>query len=176
MTTSAIFGEQYLSKVGAVFDDAEQAQQAAERMTRQTGIQAAQVRVIEPDDPRMSSKLEPETKGIFRTIARAHITLGIAGLVVGVLIALVLIIGGFGAFSRNPWYALGVLGFFGAIAGLLLGGLVSLRPDHDRLIAWVKEAARGGHWFVLVHARNHEEERKAKEALNAMSDKVVGTF
>lgn len=176
MTASVLFGEKYLSKVGAVFDRGDEAQAAAERVGRESGIQTGQIRVLEPEDPALARKLEPETRGIARTLAKAHITLGTAGLVIGLGIALLLIALGVDAFAGNPWYTVMVFGFFGAIAGLLLGGLVSLRPDHDRLIAWVKSSTQDGHWFVLVHARNHDEERRAKHALQAVSDKVVETF
>jgi hypothetical protein len=176
MATSMLFGEKYLSKVGAVFDTADEAQAAAQRVGREAGIEASQIRVLEPDDPAMARKLEPEQAGIARTLVKSHITLGTAGLVAGLAIALLLIVIGVDAFAWSPWYTLLVFGFFGAIAGLLLGGLVSLRPDHDRLITWARASARDGHWLVLVHARDHEQERKAKDVLNAISDKVMGTF
>jgi hypothetical protein len=176
MATSAVFGEKYLSKVGAAFETGKQAREAADRVRRETGIGTGQVRVLEPDERAIGRKLEPETRGIFRTLTRAHLTLGAAGLVLGVMMAIVLVVIDVPAFSSNPGYTLMVFAFFGAIAGLLLGGLVTLRPDHDRLIAWIKEASSGGKWFVLVHARNHDEERKAKETLTTMSDKVIGTF
>jgi hypothetical protein len=176
MTKSALFGEKYLSKVGAAFDGAEDARAAMLRVRRDAGIAARQIRLLEPDDPGLAQKLEPESGGIARTLAKAHITLGAAGLVLGLLIAAVLVAIDIDAFAWNPWYTVMVFAFFGAIAGLMLGGLVSLRPDHERLIAWVQSATRRGHWLVLVHARDHDEERKAKEALASTSDTVVGTF
>lgn len=175
-TASAFFGEKYLTKVAAVFDDGEQARAAAERVGRDANIASDQIRVLRPDDPAMSRKLEPETRGIARTLARAHITLGAAGLLLGLGIAFVLVALDVTLFTWNPLYTVIVFGFFGAIAGLLLGGLVSLRPDHDRLITWVRASAREGQWFVLVHARDHEEERRAKDALKALSGKVVTTL
>ena len=175
-TASAFFGEKYLTKVAAVFDDGEQARAAAERVRREAAIAPDQVRVLRPDDPAMSRKLEPETRGIARTLARSHITLGIAGLLIGLAAALVLVALDIILFTWNPLYTVIVFGFFGAIAGLLLGGLVSMRPDHDRLIALVRASAREGQWFVLVHARDHEQERRAKDALKAVSGKVVSTF
>jgi hypothetical protein len=176
MTRSAVFGEKSLSKVGAAFETAERALEAADRLKRETGIDPDHVRLLEPDDRAIGRKLEPETRGIFRTLTRAHLSLGAAGVLLGVLIALVLVMIDVPVFTSNPGYTLMVFAFFGAIAGLLLGGLVTLRPDHGRLIAWVKESSGGGKWFVLVHARGHDEERKVKEALSAVSDKVVGTL
>ena len=175
-TASAFFGEKYLTKVAAVFDDADQARAAAERVGREANIASDQIRVLRPDDPAMSRKLEPETRGIARTLLRAHVTLGTAGLLIGLGAAFLLLALDIVLFAWNPLYTVLVFAFFGAIAGLLLGGLVSLRPDHDRLIAWVRSSAREGEWFVLVHARDHEQERRAKDALQALSRKVVSTF
>lgn len=175
-TASAFFGEKYLTKVAAVFGDGDQARAAADRVARDAHIASDQIRVLSPDDPAMSRKLEPETRGIARTLARSHITLGIAGLLVGLGAALLLIALDIILFAWNPLYTVIAFGFFGAIAGLLLGGLVSLRPDHDRLIAWVRASAREGQWFVVVHARDHDEERRAKEALQGLSGKVATTL
>jgi len=48
---------------------------------------------------------------------------------VGLLVALGIHAVGFEAFVGSPIYATALLIFLGLIAGLLLGGLVSLRPD-----------------------------------------------
>ena len=46
--------------------------------------------MIEPHDKGFASKLEPETRGIFRTLVRAHIIFGIVGFVVGLVLYVVL--------------------------------------------------------------------------------------
>lgn len=176
MSTSAIFNERYRSKVGAEFDDVDQARAAAERVTQRTGIEPEQVLVIEPGDPNFERKLEPETRGIERTLVMSHVTLGLTGTAIGIVVALLLILLGIELFSANPFYSVLVFGFFGAIAGLLLGGLLSLRPDHDRLIAAARTTGHEGRWFVLVHARDHAEERRATDALRRSSDTVVRTL
>lgn len=176
MGTSAIFGEEYLSKVGAEFEDGDQARDAAERVTARGGIDPGQVRIIEPGDPSIDTKLEPESRGIGRTLVAAHVTLGTTGLAIGLAIGLLLILLGIELFVSNPFYTILVFAFFGTIAGLLLGGLVALRPDHDRLISSAKRSERTGRWFVLVHARDRAEEREARQALLARSDTVVRTL
>ena len=176
MITLAILGEEFPSKVGAEFTNGDEARRAADLLIKRTGINDRQVRVIEPRDPVMGRKLEPEASGIARTLVRSHVILGVAGLLVGLIAATLLILLAIQPFSSNPFYSVGAAGFFGAVAGLLLGGLVSLRPDHDKLITWVEDASRRGRWFVLVHTRSHLQQRKAREALEAISDKVVGTF
>jgi hypothetical protein len=176
MSMSAIWGEHYLSRIGAVFEDRNQARAAVGRLTSQTGIAPDQIRVLEPGDPSWAHKLEPESRGIGGTLIRSHITLGAAGLVLGIAIALALILLGIDLFVLSWGYTLLVFGFFGAIAGLLLAGLVSLRPDHDRLVAVARTSARDDCWYVVVHARNRSEGRRARDVLSRISDDVVTTL
>lgn len=179
MKTSAIIGERYVSKVGAVFASAEDARRAADAVVTRADVARSEVRLIEPGDSsdRESHKLEPETRGIARTLVRAHITLGIAGAVCGAVLGGLLLLTGVGAFTSNPWITLGWLTAFGAVGGLLLGGFVALRPDHDALNLKVEEATRDGHhWAVVVHVRDHDHERQAREVLEEMSGEVIATL
>jgi hypothetical protein len=176
MATSALHDEKFPSMVAAAFATAEQARDAADQLVRETGIGGGQVSIVEPDDPGIDRKLEPETGGIRGTLIKSHLTLGFTGLIVGMLIGLVLVLTGYPVFISNPWYTFGILAGFGAIGGLLLGGLISLRPDHYPLLAWVKDTAPKGRWFVLVHARDHGEESRARDLLKGRSDKVMATF
>jgi hypothetical protein len=176
MRTLAILGEEFPSKVGAEFASPDEARRAAEQLVKRTGIRARQVRVIEPRDPVMGRKLEPESSGIARTLVRTHTTLGLAGLLVGLVSGSLLVLFAMQPFASSPYYTIGLAAFFGAIAGLLLGGLVSLRPDHDTLITRVEDASRAGRWFVLVHTRSHRQELEARKALEALSDKVLSTL
>ncbi|MFZ0789415.1 MAG: hypothetical protein WAM94_07310, partial [Chromatiaceae bacterium] len=148
MTRSLIFGERYLSRVGAEFKSANQARHAAAKLVAEVGLPCRQVRVVEPHDRSVSRKLEPEPGGIARTLVRSHLTLGIAGGVLGLVTALVLIGSGIDAVASSPVYSIGVLASFGAILGMLLAGLVSLRPDHDLVIDQVEKAANEGRWSV----------------------------
>ncbi|MDT8386572.1 MAG: hypothetical protein RQ736_03610 [Thiogranum sp.] len=176
MATLAIFGEKYLSRVAAEFATGEQAREAADRLVRQSGLSSTQVRIVKPNDPAVEKKLEPETRGVARTLVLAHVVLGIAGFLLGLLIASILVTTDIRAFTSNPLYTYGVLAGFGTIGGLLLGGFFTLRPDHDVVTAWVQDAARSGQWFVVVHARDHDEEQRARDVLKDMSDNVVGTL
>lgn len=176
MATTAVFGEKSLSKVGAVFTEAGDARHAADELVAHYGLRAEQVRVVEPNDPGVSRKLEPESGGIAKTLVRSHVLLGLSGVVVGLILAAALVLSGIAATASSPFYTFVVFAFFGGIFGMLLGGLISLRPDHDPLITRVETASRKGRWSVIVHARNHEEERRAKEALEKMSDRVTETL
>lgn len=173
MSTSAISGEQFTSKVGAVFSDARRAQQAAHGLVANEGFGNEQVRIIHPHDKALSAKVQPERRGLALTIVKAHVTTGIAGLLVGVIFVYLLERMDFEFIEWSPWYSYGAGAFFGAMIGMLVGGLISLRPDQDLLIAKLKTATAQGRWSVVVHARDHGEEQRAKESLEKVSDEVV---
>lgn len=159
-----------------MFGSAEAAQDAADQVIRNVSMEPGQVRVVSPHDADLDRKLEPETRGIGTTLVRAHLVLGAAGLVLGALVALVLIWFGGTLFSASPFYT-GIIGAaLGAVAGLLLGGLLSLRPDHAPLADWVKEASRGGRWFVVVHTRNRDQEQRARDYLESLGSEVKETL
>jgi hypothetical protein len=176
MATSAVFGERSLSKVGAVFADGTEARRAADELVRHYGLTEDQVRVVAPGDPGLSRKLEPEQTGIAITLVKTHVLLGGAGLVLGLVLAGILVLTDVAAFASSPGYIFLVFAFFGAFFGMLLGGLLALRPDLDHLIIRVKKASRKGRWSVVVHAKDHDEEQRAKDALEKMSNRVSATL
>ena len=66
--------------------------------------------------------------------------------------------------------------FFGLIGGLLLGGLVSLRPDPDRMVEATREALEAGQTTVVVHAYSAEQRAQAAEFLRASGGNVTSTL
>lgn len=176
MADSAVLGEQFPAKVGAVFKDAATAREAARHLVDDDSFSGDQVRIVEPGDKSLSSKVEPETRGVARTTVKAHVTTGIVGLVAGLIVVSVLELLGVQFIEWSPSYSYGVGALFGAVLGMLVGGLITLRPDHDPLIMKVKKAARHGGWSVVVHAHDHGEERRARDSLKKMRGDVIGTL
>jgi len=158
-----------------MFSRADMARQAAELLIRLTDIIGYQVYVLDPDYPDIERKLQPATRDSGTARAWTLVAAGTAGLITGLIIALVLIVSGHVLFAANPYTTLGTLATVGAITGLLLGAVVSPGTRHDRLGPWVQHATRKGYWFVLVHTRNHDQERSARSLLQGMSDKVMIT-
>ena len=76
---SLLAGEVSNSKVAAVFANEAAAREVAAHVQSALQLSAAQVQVITPADRRPGRKLEPESEGIFRTIIRAHVRLGLLG-------------------------------------------------------------------------------------------------
>lgn len=174
--TSPITGEFSNSKVAAVFPHEFAARQAADGVSSALSLTSAQVQIITPAEPHPGSKLEPENRGIWRTIVIAHIKLGIAGVVVGALAFFALRAAGVPFIVNSPLAAVLVLMFFGGVAGLMLGGLVSLRPDHDRYVEATRDAMAHGNTTVVVHAFTAEQREQAAEFLRTQGGEVTSTL
>ena len=175
-TLSALTGERSASKVAAVFQRQSLARGVARRLRAELGLQASQVQVVAPEDRHPGRKLEPEGQGIVRTILLAHYRLGLAGLVVGALAYAVLYAAGPEAVTSSPWLAGAVVIAYGGVFGLLAGGLVSLRPDHDPYITRVQQALEQGHCAVVVHAFDAVERDRAVQSLAAQGGQPVRTL
>ena len=87
-----LFGEKSPSKVAGLFGQREEAERAARELTGMVGLRTTQLRVLGPDDATLAHNelfaraVEPESRGIFRTILRTHAVTGVVGAVVGVLL------------------------------------------------------------------------------------------
>lgn len=65
---------------------------------------------------------------------------------------------------------------FGAVAGLFLGGFVSLRPDHDHYIEATRDAMASGRTTVVVHAFSAAQREQAADFLRAQGGDVTSTL
>lgn len=173
---SLIFGERSLSMVVGIFDQAQQARDAAQHVVDEGRLARKQVEVVGPGDPAVEQKLEPEEAGIFRTAVKAHITLGIVGMLVGLALAAALLVAGVDFVISSPYFTFIIGAVFGAMFGAMFGGLVTLRPDHDMAIVKVEEAVQEGHWAVVVHPVNHDQEARARNVLEHATGAVTGTL
>jgi hypothetical protein len=134
------------------------------------------VQLITPREGRVGRKLEPESHGIFVTMIRAHVGLGLAGAVVGALAFAVLYAMGLPFIVNSAPAAAAIAVFFGTVAGLLMGGLVTLRPDHDLYILKIREAVGEGRCAVVVHALSHQQMEIAADMLRRSGGDVVRTL
>lgn len=167
--------EEWNSMVGADFDNVEVALSAADAVRAERGLDTAGLRIIEPGDPRIDRKLEPESRRIFGTLLRAHAVLGALGLVAGLVLSLILVAYDIPPFVASPVVSVAVITAFATIAGLLAGGLFTLRPDHDRIIHRAKSATGAGRWFVVVHTRKPEQREQAERVLGRFGNDTLRT-
>lgn len=174
-----LFGEQSLTKIAAIFDSRSRAETTALRLRQAAGMSDAQIKLVGPEDTAgvvdapISRKLEPESSGIWHTILRAHVVTGLLGMALGALFYLGLWIMGNTSVSSQPVLMLFVSLFFGTIFGMLIGGLLSLRPDHYRVMAAVRKAIKRGGWAVISHPVNHTQTREVINELQRRRVNVV---
>lgn len=169
-------GEVSNSKVSAVFASEGAARAAAQRLKSEVGLTDAQVQVVTPMDHDPGRKLQPESHGIFRTIMIAHAKLGLGGAVLGGLAWLALRMMGVAMIVHTGWLTLIVLIIGGAMLGLMLGGLVALRPDQDAYLVSVREALKEGRCAVVVHAFDEGQKTRADAVLEQLSPETVTTL
>jgi hypothetical protein len=65
---------------------------------------------------------------------------------------------------------------FGITFGLMLGGVLSLRPDHGRVIGLIRRGLQRGNWAVVAHPRFSEQTHQAVASLKSGSLRVVRSF
>ncbi|WP_062351764.1 hypothetical protein [Pseudoxanthomonas mexicana] len=173
---SPLTGEVSDSKVAAIFRDATGARNAAARLTGDLHLTPGRVRVVTPGDAHLGRQLEPESHGIFRTMLIAHYKMAFAGLVVGILAYGLLRGAGIAAVVNSPVLSAVVIVAFFGVFGAMLGGLVTLRPDHSPYVNAVKSALRDGRSAVIVHAMDTDQRDRASDALTNAGGETIKTL
>lgn len=163
---NAVSGEQYPHKITAEYASQSEADSAARSLVADAGLSSAQVRVVCPHDADMERKVEPESSGLAKTMAKSHLTLGFTGLIIGLVLAGILVVFGPVATQSSPVLTFVALGFLGAVLALLLAGAVSLRPDHDRVIQKTRSATQAGKWTVIVHCADADQQDQVKNTID----------
>ncbi|MDX5446115.1 MAG: hypothetical protein LPJ87_08665 [Zoogloeaceae bacterium] len=183
---SVFFGERSVTKVAGLFDSNEVAQHAAQNLIDHSPLDASQVRVLGPSDTiatygsgvgrGIGRAVEPEQQGIWRTLIKSHLAAGVLGMLAGGLVFVLLMAIGFQAVVSTPGLSLLALAGFGLMFGLMVGGALSLRPDHGRVITVVRHGLEHGQWAVIAHPRDARQTHLAVKALQPGSARVVRSF
>lgn len=164
-TSMHVSGESYDHKLAAECGTATEAEKVADDLCSVTRLSREQVRVVSPEDDHKGSKLEPEDQGIMHTAIRSHVWLGLAGVVGGLVLFVIMAAAGVPFVAQNPLWAAPVFAAFGGVAGLLLGGAFTLRPDHTAYVARSGSALKKGRYVVSIHARDRDQIGEAKRYL-----------
>jgi hypothetical protein len=170
------FRERSLSKVAAVYDHLHGAELATARVKALAGVDDRRIQVVCPGDADAGRKVEPEGIGIARTAIRAHATCAVAGIVVASVLWTALRLAGLPLIVSTPGTSLFALTLMGAMFGLMAGGALTLRPDHDLVNAGVSEASRAGRWSVVVHPVSRRELERSADALAGTGVPVLRTL
>jgi hypothetical protein len=170
------FHEQSLSKVAAVYDTPMAARSAARTLKHLPEMRDRQVQIVYGFDRDWGRKVEPEGVGIWRTAIRAHATCGTIGLISGLLLFAGLYGFGVTAVTTTPFMSLVAIVMFATIFGLIVGGLFTIRPDHDAVIDTVSDATRHGRCAVVVHPQSRQQFAAALRALGRTGAPVAHTL
>ncbi|MFT3819982.1 MAG: hypothetical protein QM750_20605 [Rubrivivax sp.] len=169
-----IFGERSLTLIGASFGSFSAADRARRLLEHEPSL-GGEVSLIAPDDPLAAVKLEPEHAGIWRTLIKSHVVLGAAGAVAGALAAGLATDLWAGA-TLSPGYTLLFMTVLGAYAGMLLAGLLTLRPDHGYVIRRLRDSLARRNWAVVVHPSSRPRARLALRRLRGLGVEPVSSF
>jgi hypothetical protein len=170
------FRERSLSKVAAVYGNAAAARSAEMKLRRLPQLHDGQVQVVYPFDRDRGRKVEPEGVGILRTAIRAHATCALIGVLAGALLFAVLYAFGLRAIVTTPGISLLAMVVYASLLGLMAGGLLTLRPDHERVALAVRDAAGKGRWSVVVHPVTRQQYASAIRALGATGATMTRTL
>lgn len=170
------FREQSQSKVAAVYDTPTAAQSAARTLKHLPEMRDRQVQIVYGFDRDWARKVEPEGIGIWRAAARAHVKYGTIGLLGGMLLFAVLFGAGVTAVTTTPAMSLVAIVMFAMIFWLIVGGLFTIRPDHDAVIDTVSDATRHGRCAVVVHPKSKRQFAAAIRALGRTGAPIAHTL
>ena len=173
MAMQALFGEKATTKLAAFFETQEALDRVSAELRSVSGLQNPQLLVVRPHSAEFDRRLEPETQGVARTAVRAHLILGAVGLLFGIALWGVLYAMNISAIVASPYYSGGAIIAFSTVAGLLLGGLVTSRPDHQIVIQAVDTATKEGRWSLIVHPRDEEQCKSAESVFEAQKVQTV---
>ncbi|MGO1233010.1 MAG: hypothetical protein ACTMHG_04745 [Marinobacter sp.] len=166
-TTMHISGEEADHKLAAECVSESEAEKVAEELCELTSLDREQVQLVEPGERHQGARLEPEDRGIWHTAIRAHVWLALVGMAGGLALFLILVATGIPFVAQNMIWAGPVLVVFGGVAGLLLGGAFTLRPDHTFYVARAESALDKGRVVVTVHARDRDQLNEAEEFMES---------
>ena len=75
----------------------------------------------------------------------------------------------------SPYASAAVIVSFATILGLMAGGLITARPDHQIVILKVRQAAESGKWSLVLHPRTPEQCDVLMQQLSDTEAEVVRT-
>lgn len=168
--------EQYPSKVEAVFDNENDARIAQREVTLATDVLIGETQIITPDERNWSKQIEPEADTLIESMFLNHVIYGLSGLAIASLLAMILIFSGVNFAFSSPIITTFVFMFVGGMMGMMIAGLLTLRPDHDNVIQRARHALKKGKVVLLVHIKDRPQLRDVELTLSHLSPKVASTL
>lgn len=163
-------------KIAAVYEQESAAVDAQHTLVDYGNFDKRDVDIIKPNDAHARDKIEPETEAIGHTLFFSHFILGALGLGIGLAVAALLTTKGPLFAQSSPFLTFLALGLMGSFFGLFVAGALTLRPDHDPLINDILMAVKDNKWAVVVQAKDHGDQQRARQLLHPTAVSVTDTF
>lgn len=174
--TTTISNENHATKVAAVFDSEEQANNAFETLSQHTQFAQSNINFISPYDQDFDEKVEPEDKNIGKTLLKTHLLFAVIGLVVGILISSVFLFVDVEFMQNFVFETYAGICTISVFIALLVAGFISIRPDHDPLINDVRKATSTGKWVLIVHTDTSNKADQAQQLMEPFATSTTATF
>lgn len=177
----ALLAERSPHKLAGLYARREAARKARRDIVTEGGLDARQVRVLDPDRladdaDALFRRVEPEGERVFQTLLRTHAVLGIAGALVGAIVFLIAWASGSLMAQAAPVAGLAAFTFLAATAGMLLAGLISLRPDQSLLASRLQDRLRRGQWAVIAHPVDEAQSSAANRVFRRSARDTMRTL
>jgi len=163
-------------KVSATYSNEFTAKTALDAVKTRSGIDTHDIFLVAPHDNEFDNSLESDDKQVGFFMLKTHLLSATIGVILGLISAGVLAFYGPAYTQSSPVLtaiALSILGFF---VGLLIAGLVSLRPDQDAVVNQTRDDSQEGNWVVVVNSPSHEKTQLAYDVLSETSDSVTSSY
>ena len=171
-----VIDENHPGKVAGVYGRELSAQQVMKLLRNEGGFSAQEVNLVPPNDVHFAEKVEPDDKGIGRTLLRSHLIFGGIGLALGLILATILTQFGPVLTTSSPVMVFISLASLGTFIGLLVAGITSLRPDHDGLINATRHATNNQQWTVVVQTKDNVQKEQAKQLMQDSAISITDTL
>lgn len=169
-------GEASDHKIAGIFNDTEALTACQGHLIESVGLQEDQIKTLRAGDRADGKVLEPESRGIWHTLIRAHVWLALAGAVIGVMIFFLLSWLDITFVVRNPMASFLLLVVFCTAGFSMVGGAVTLRPDHTPYIVKVKEALENDQHVLVIHPTDREQMKAARKVIASAAEETVATL
>ncbi|WP_017443817.1 hypothetical protein [Gayadomonas joobiniege] len=168
--------ETYPHKVSAVYPTREQTESVAKHLKEEAHLTEQDIKIVPPQDDSLHNKLQPEDKGVRKTLSSTHIILAALGATFGFLVATYLDFSGVTFVLEQPFVSYAVLCIIFAMLGMFAAGLISLRPDQDPLMQSARDANQHNKWVLIVHAKNKIQSSQAKSIMRTQAESLSSSF
>ncbi|MDO9405473.1 MAG: hypothetical protein Q7T87_15670 [Polaromonas sp.] len=174
MTSASIVEEDAVTMVAGLFTTPVAAATAAREL--QNEMPLATVRLVQPGDLALPGQLEPDPPNMLRTAIRTHVVLAITGALLGALLGGGVLSSGWEAAESSPLATLMATTLGGAVLGMLLAGVMTLRADRSDVIRQVQHSVRQGQWAVVAHPAGQAQAASARSLLSDAGGRIVRTL